>query len=352
MFRAIMKLFGRRHITQVEETPLEIGPQNSVPAARAVSEGRGGELSRVELFFLSKFAKPLNPEKVGEYLKATIQRDPTKTATRFLRSALIESASELIGLLASTTQVDLKQALKDGGLKVSGKKEELAQRLFENSPDRARQMVKGPYFVLSASGREKVQAFLASEEEADKKYAAEWLRCFDRHDLNGVLAASRAYSKWEIKPPASFNPMGISLPDDRIVEMYQAIIDAKPGLLGEITPSNLFYLQRCAAWNWAGGGRGGSNRFSVPSDFKCTLEAPVAVSMVSFSAKHSVDMKTFARLKIKKVKILACGGGSCSYCQKLDGKSFTLSNAPELPHVKCTNELGCRCLANAVFDGL
>jgi len=122
-----MKLFGRGQITKVEKTPLEISPQNSVPETRAVSEGRREELSRVELFFLSKFAKPLNPETVGEYLKATIQRDPTKTATQFLRSSLIESASGLIGLLASTTQVDLKQALKDEGLKVSGKKEELAK---------------------------------------------------------------------------------------------------------------------------------------------------------------------------------------------------------------------------------
>jgi hypothetical protein len=347
-----MKLFGRGQTAQVKETAPEIGPQRSFPVTPAVLKGRGGELSRVELFFLSKFNKPLNPEKLGEYLKAIIQQDPMKTTSRFLRSGLIESASELTSLLASTTQVDLKQALKDAGLKVSGKKEDLAKRLFENSPNLARQMIKGPHFVLSPTGREKVQAFLAAEEEADKEYTADWMRCFDQRDLNGLLAAYQAYSKWEIKPPASFNSMGTSLPDDRIVEMYQAIIDAKPGILGEITPSNLLYLQRCAAWNWAGGGRGGSNRFSVPSDFKCTLEAPVAVSMVSFSAKHSVDMKTFTRLKIKKVKILACGGGSCSYCQKLDGKSFTLSTAPELPHVKCTNEMGCRCLANAVFEDL
>jgi hypothetical protein len=353
MFKAIMRLFGGGgREDQAKGKEHEIGQPRGFPVTPAAAEGGGEKLSRVELLFLSKFEKPVNPDEVSDYLKATTQQDTTKTTRRFLRAGLIESASELISLLASAKQVDLKQALKDAGLKVSGKKEELAQRLFENKPELAHQMTSGPHFVLSLAGREKVQAFLASEEEADEKSTAEWVRCFDRRDLKGVLAAHRAYSKWEIKPPASFNPMGISLPDDRIVEMYQAIIDAKPGILGEITPSNLLYLQRCAAWNWAGAGKGGSNRFGVPSDFKCALEAPIAVRMTFFSAKHNVDMRTFTRLKIKKVKISGCGGGSCSYCQKLDGKTFTLGKVPELPHVKCTNEMGCRCIANAEFDSL
>jgi hypothetical protein len=356
MFKGIMRLFGGggQEGQAKEKKEPEIGPARGFPMTTVAAEGGGEKLSRVELFFLSKFEKPINPNEVSEYLKATIQQDTTKITRRFLRSGLIESASELISLLASTKQVDLKQALKDAGLKVSGKKEELAQRLFENKPELARQLTNGPRFVLSLAGREKVQAFLASEGEADEKSAAEWVRCFDRRDLKGVLAAHRVYSKWEIKPPASFNPMAISLPDDRLVEMYQAIIDAKPGILGEITPSNLLYLQRCAAWNWAGAGKGGSNRFGVPSDFRCALEAPVAVRMIFFSAKHNVDMRSFTRLKIKKVKISACGGGSCSYCQKLDGKTFILGKVPELPHVKCTNEMGCRCIANAEieFDSL
>ena len=144
--------------------------------------------------------------------------------------------------------------------------------------------------------------------------------------------------------------MGISLPDERIIEMYQAIIDAKPGILGEITSSNLSYLQRCAAWNWAGAGKGGSLRFALPVDFKCAREAQVAVRMVTFAAKHNVNMRTFKRLDIKNVKILACGAASCSHCQKFDGKTFPLGKAPELPHPKCTHEMGCRCIANAEFD--
>ena len=85
-------------------------------------------------------------------------------------------------------------------------------------------------------------------------------------------------------------------------------------------------------------------------DFKCALEAQVAVRMVTFAAKHNVEMRTFKRLNIKKVKILACGGASCSHCQKFDGKTFPLGKTPELPHPKCTHEMGCRCIANAEFD--
>jgi hypothetical protein len=350
MFKTIMKLFGgggqeKQPAGQGDEIKLLHG----LPEAPAVGVVPGDKLSRVELFFLSKFEKPLNPKEISAYLKATVQQDLSQTTKRFLASGLIEIASDLISLLASTKLVALKEALKDTGFKVSGKKEELAQRLIENKPDLAHQMMNGQHFVLSPLGREKVQAFLAVEEAADEKSTAEWLRCFNRRDLKGALAAHHAYSAWEIKPPASFNPMGISLPDDRLIEMYQAIIDAKPGILGDISAANLSYLQQCAAWNWASAGKGGSLRFSVPSDFKCALEAPVAVSMVFFSAKHSVDIKTFTRLNIKKVKILACGGGSCSQCQKLDGKTFTLGKVPELPHIKCTNEMGCRCIANAEF---
>ena len=85
----------------------------------------GGEkqkFSRVELFFLSKFNEPTNPAEVSGYVKATLRQDPAKVVQKYLGGGLIESATELSSLLASAKQATLKQALKDAGLKVSGKK--------------------------------------------------------------------------------------------------------------------------------------------------------------------------------------------------------------------------------------
>ncbi|WP_158920896.1 hypothetical protein [Acidisphaera sp. S103] len=302
------------------------------------------QLSRAELFFLSKFDGPKNPAATGAFLEAILQQDPIKTAKRFLDAGFVESASDLDSLLVSTRQVELKQALRDAGLKVSGKKEELARRLFESKPDAAHRMINGPYFVLSAEGRTRVQTFLAAEQTAEGKYTADWMRCFERGDLKGVLAAHHAFADWEIKPPPSFNPLAITLQDDRMLEMLRVIMDIKPGILGDISASNLQYLRRCAAWNWAGAGHGGSSSFPVPVDFSCALEAAVAVRMVTFAANHQTERASFTRLGIRKCEILG-SGDSCRHCQRFVGKKFAPNQLPELPHPQCTHDMGCRCIA-------
>jgi hypothetical protein len=302
------------------------------------------QLSRVELFFLAKFNDPTNPGAISSYLAAILQQDPIKTARRFLNAGLIESAPEISSLLASTKQAELKEALRNAGLKVSGKKSDLAHRLFQNKPDAARQMIDGPHFILSTEGRARVEAFQAAEDHVEEKYTAEWLRCFERGNLKGVLAAHRAYSDWQIKPPSSFNPLGISLPDDRIIEMYEAIMNATPSILGKTSSSTLLYLRRCAAWDWAGAGKGGSLQFSVPSDFSCALEPQIAIRMVSFAANHNVQIQTFKRIGVHKCEILG-SGDSCSHCQTFVGRTFSVGKVPELPHPRCTNEMGCRCTA-------
>jgi hypothetical protein len=301
-------------------------------------------LSRLELFFLSKFEKPTNPEDASEYLKAILQCNAVETTKKFFDAGLIVGAAEIESLLASTKQADLKQALRDAGLKVSGKKEDLAQRLFESKPEIARQLVRGPFFVLSAEGREQVLTFQNAEDLADGQYTAEWLHCFDQGDVGGVLRAHRAYWQWMIKPPESPNSFGMSLPDDRALEMYRAIMDAKPAILGDIDSSDLLYLRRCVAWDFASGGRGGSSRFPVPPNFRCVLEPGAAARMVLSSATYTVQMRTARRTGIGNFELLISGDG-CSHCRTFSGKTFTASKVPELPHAKCTHPMGCRCIA-------
>ena len=122
-------------------------------AQRIFSRSRG-HLTRVEQFYLSKFVTPRDPADTSEFVKAILQQDPVKIARRLVSAGLLEKASKLASLNAATRQADLKQALRAAGLKLSGKKEELAQRFIENRPELAAELSQQEFFVLSKCGTE------------------------------------------------------------------------------------------------------------------------------------------------------------------------------------------------------
>jgi len=314
-----------------------------------------GHLTRFEQFYLSKFVTPRDPADTSEFVKAILQEDPVKIARRLVRAGLLEKASKLASLNAATRQADLKQALRAAGLKVSGKKEELVQRLIENRPELAAELSQQDFLVLSKIGTEAVASFLRDEQAHQDALSAEWLRCYSKRDLNGVLAASRKYHKWKIQPPIGFNPGAIDLPDQDMLDMLECIVKVRPSILGNISQDNLNYLRRCAAWNWASAaGCGSSKQFALPADFECRLAAETAVRMVDFAAKHRRDLRKFQHIGIHEVRITTVGlnAGCCSYCQSFEGKMFSLEAVPELPHANCTNSTGCRCWMTPIVPGL
>ena len=207
--------------------------------------------------------------------------------------------------------------------------------------------MQGPHYVLSASGTEMARSFEESEAAAADVFTQRWLRGFERGDLKGMLATHNAYSEWAPKPPPGFNPVGITLPDDRVLAMYEAIMTARPRILGNVSDETLRFLRKRAAWDWASAGIGGSLRFDAPGDYTCALPPDVAARMIYFAAKQHTDYAMYRHIGVKKVTVSGVGG--CDHCRSFLGKTFKIDKVPELPLPGCTDPVGCRCSAEAVI---
>ena len=66
-----------------------------------------------------------------------------------------------------------------------------------------------------------------------------------------------------------------------------------------------------------------------------------------FADAHAARMKEFRQDPdfVIGVEVSAINDGrTCEACRMLDGRIFTLDDAPDLPFAKCTSESGCRCI--------
>lgn len=286
------------------------------------------------------------------------------------------------------TVADLKVMLSSRGLKVSGKKAELIQRLLEADPKGMevqyahRMILRCTPAASQAVSRWKSECEKAYETAADNVIAA-----LQKRHFKEAIRTADAYRKNKFKPPL---PPGaeamIITPAPRPIEErakeLATVFTMRPKILNELQPEQWegLYL------NYAVGellGRTAPEKcmpgFTVSNSSKPFLrytekdedddgednapETPencvprsicinamnsaTATRMLSSYVKHQSDLAQMRELGIKKAKIIGIGG--CEACAALNNKTFLLDELPELPYEKCTCALGCRCMTIAVL---
>jgi hypothetical protein len=302
--------------------------------------------SPAHLLLLSKFRNGDSPDRYrdAEYWETVLKEKPVKAIEQFLKEGVLEPAGlqELVDYKFKAS--DLKLMLKERGLKVSGRKEELVQRLIENDEQSMHEATKGLHMYLcTTEGIQLAEHYL--EGEKAKRDAAE------RNVLD--LLATKEFSK-AVRIVAQYEasqvfPRGLGIDWKNYdvesgVESLRIIFEKVPGILKDIEENRLNKLRIAAAmmqvWGTNTAGRW------LPDGFETgiRLDSDAACRMFVFHATHLRNMEGYKEARVKTVEVSSVGdGNTCAECQKISGKKFKLESVPELPYAKCTCDIGCRC---------
>ncbi|NLW34435.1 MAG: SAP domain-containing protein [Syntrophorhabdus aromaticivorans] len=237
---------------------------------------------------------------------------------------------------------DLKSLLKESGLKVSGRKEELIQRLIDNNAKAMSEATQDiEVYKCTTAGMQLAQNYLDAEKEKKTAAEQEVLNLLIREECAEAVRAVIQYEASQVFPRG----IGIdwkSYDGTSDVEALKIILNSIPTILQHVDGDRL--KQLCLAAGMMHLWCTNTARHWLPEGFNTGihLDGDAACRMFVFYASHLRDMNSYRQAGARTVEVL-CVDDSCSECRKISGKKYLLENVPELPYVKCTDENGCRC---------
>ena len=303
------------------------------------------EKSPAHLCLLSKF---LAPHAVEDFTKEhqewsiVLKEDPRKSIKHFIDDAFIER-SDINGHLDHEFKLpELKNLLKERGLKVTGKKDILIERLLEADALGMEKLVQvTEVFECTEKGRNTSRLYL--DEEKKKKEAVEHqvFQALQVRDFEKACSLANAYRRQKVFFPGLntsgtridlFNPSHLGL-----------FFSEKPKILGDIPNDQLNSLRVAAGMKYLLYVRKAEDW--LPKDFhlESRLDIETSARMILFHSNYLNNLSGFRMHGTKKVSIIVAGD-ACEYCQKLKDKKYDLKTVPELPYEKCASGKGCRCV--------
>lgn len=301
--------------------------------------------SPAHMDLLRKFIKPRDVAQImsWQYLKQTIKESPGEAIERFIQDGAIIPSGLEASLNRVFTAAQLKEMLKERGLKRSGSKKELVQRLVSDDLS-GMEKITGKLRIMQCS--EQAVELVAHYEESKQQA----LDSSKQQSYEALLSgnAKEAYRIYVAYHRQYTDPASSSTPYE--VERLQLILSSCPGALKELSVSNLKNLRAsvCVAALW----RDESAIVWLPDDFSTHLKSSqVAINYLARSAELRgmlARYKDFA----KKVRVVFDPNDidTCELCMALNGKVFDIEDFPELPLEDCTSETGCQCNIEYIYD--
>ena len=301
--------------------------------------------SPAHLDLLSKFVKPRDVAQVMDwlYLKNTIRESTQDAVDRFIRDgALIpcgieESAERVL------TAAQLKKMLKEPGLKQTGSKEELVERLVAADHAGVERVISRNRVVkCSATGLALVERYEKDKQsdldEAKQQSFAALLRNAPKEAYKLFVAYARKYAS----PDLPSNPPEVG--------WLEHILSSQPMVLGDALPSALRSLQAAACMKQLWYGELATNW--LPEGFTTRLKSnQVAINYLTRYADLRRQIE-FSGEYAKRLRIVFDSNDidSCNLCMALNGQEFEKDGLPELPFGNCTSETGCMCRIEGVHE--
>ena len=234
---------------------------------------------------------------------------------------------------------ELKTLLKERDLATTGRKSDLISRLVSADPKGMQRATKGLTLLkCSAEGQAHANAFLEAENKALERAHADSLDALRLGDFGRAQHIEEDYRRERAYG------IGVSL-TCRYIRTFRCWNgfsevgrDTRQGTGGTNARAP---TGRGMMFVWGEN----CNRGWVSLDFQTGLvmDNEAAARMLLFYALHALDLRQYRETEVvRRVEVL-CASDPCPACRKLSGHKYSLDKVPELPHEKCTSEMGCRC---------
>ncbi len=299
--------------------------------------------TRTQLEFLKQFTIPREFSELrglNTWVQA-LGQSPESIIACFINTHMLQTGSaDVEMLLQSKSKDDLKALTKTRDLSQSGTKEVLAKRLIKADPNGMNALFCGrTYLTCTMRGRLIVDQYVDSEYDLKAKAerateaALRSQRYCDACEIVAKYEASRIF------------PRGVGIDWDsysatRDLEILNEITTFNPGHHSDIPEQVLFSLRVSAGMmNLWGTNR--PEKWLTGPEKEFTTEAHVLLS----AAIEKVRFREMKSSGVKRVTVLGTGRDDvCLVCKKIDGISYPITSAPELPHQNCTCQYGCGCM--------
>ncbi len=296
--------------------------------------------SNVHQLLLSKFLKPRKPENFDNDSWKNVLGDFSKKAIEsFAKEGFLVKADLLGTLLAKKWGPELKDMLRQRGLPVSGRKDEMVQRLVDADPDGMKKIAAGSkVFVCTQKGKELAEQYLAIEEKKCEIVEQKLLEYIRERDFKNACLTVAAYEAEQVFPRG----MGIDWEHphpEREIELLNTIFNSKPKIMAKLGNEKLEDLRIGAAMMLLWGKNDASEWLPPNFETGLSLDANVTARMFFFYALHKHSLKQIRDSGIvDSVVIFNNYSDSCEACKKMSTRIFKLDEVPEFPYEHCTND--------------
>ena len=311
--------------------------------------------SEAHLQLLGKFLFGQELKNVTAAYWAGPLGEPAGSAVqRFIALGWLLPATLSVKLRSGFRASDLKPLLKERGLRVSGRKDELIERLVaSDEPGMTALVAEMNVYECSPAARARAEQYKL--EQAEKRATTEdcAFNLLHAHDFAGASQTVAAFEAAQVFPRG----MGIDWAKHNVsrdVSQLKMIFEIKPKILDSLAGGEWEPL-RIAAGMMALWGTGRAEAWLPPSFVGVPkFDADTAARMLLFASSNKLRLAEYRQLSDRGVRMkglrVSVTGGSCQTCKKMAGKRYGFEDFPELPHAGCTHRNGCRCLAMPVLD--
>lgn len=311
------------------------------------------KLTIAELEVLTKFLRVSTSDYLTTILYGKQWEDVSKTSITKTIQKLIDG--KLIIPPDLSQQLDyaykaseLKGFCNERGIKASGKKDELIERLIATDETGMRTKVKDKnIFICSNEGNKLAKDYLDFRNNESDLAKGAILQALKMRDCK---LASRTLINYESN---QFFQRGINIDwkqekEENYIPTLSYILSKVPTVLRDIPEEKLELLRLVAGLNYLWG----KNDWSLldnAENISSKYDNVTCARLLDSYSRNLREIKEYHVLAVEtgnrkyKVEINTCNDEFvCSECAKLAKKKYPLSGEiPELPHIDCKN--GCRC---------